>query len=91
MEAGVVRRRRRLRLFLLGLVFLLFVFSVPWYRGDSEGLHLILGLPNWVAVALGCYGLAALLNSVAWLWTDIDDEAAIEFPLAERDAEERES
>ena len=90
MEAGVARKRSRIRLFLLGLVFLLFVFSVPWYRGDPEGLSLVLGLPNWVAVALGCYGVAAILNSLAWLWTDIDDDAAVEFPLADQ-GEERES
>ena len=90
MKAGVARKRSRFRLFLLGLVFLLFVFSVPWYRGDSEGLRLVLGLPDWVAVALGCYGVAAILNSLAWLWTDIDDDAAVEFPLADQ-GEERES
>lgn len=89
MESGVARKRSRFRLFLLGLVFFLFVFSVPWYRGDPEGLHLVFGLPDWVAVALGCYGLAALLNSLAWLWTDIDDEAPLEFPLLDRDEERR--
>lgn len=90
MGLGQVSRRRRFRLALLGVVFLLFVFSVPWYRSDPGELRLILGLPDWVAVAVGCYALAACLNSVAWLWTEIDDEAEVEFVQGSGRSEERE-
>ena len=34
---------------------------------------LIFGLPDWVAVAIGCYVAVALLNSVAWLLTDVPE------------------
>jgi len=80
MKAGGRRGRGRLRLWLLGVIGLLFIFSVPWYRSESDELRLILGLPDWVAVALGCYALAACLNSIAWLSTDIDDEASVAGP-----------
>jgi hypothetical protein len=33
----------------------------------------VLGLPDWVAVALGCDLLAAILNAVAWSLTVVDD------------------
>ena len=66
--------RARLRLLLLGLVTLLFVLSVPWYRDPAAEPRLWLGLPDWVAVALGCYAAAALLNAVAWLLTDLRDD-----------------
>lgn len=55
---------------------LLYLVSVPWYRRDPE-LHLILGLPDWVTLALGCYVLVAGFNSVAWLFTDVDDDAPL--------------
>ena len=32
-----------------------------------------LGLPDWVAVALLCYAAVAVLNSLAWLLTDVPD------------------
>lgn len=51
---------------------LLFAASIPWYRGEAPPGRL-LGLPDWVAVALLCYTLAAVLNSVAWLLTDVPD------------------
>ena len=69
-------RRRRMRRWILAAIGLLYLVSVPWYRQDT-GLHLILGLPDWVAVALGCYALAACLNCWAWLWTDVDDQAPL--------------
>ncbi len=34
---------------------------------------MVLGMPDWVAVAIGCYVLAAVLNAVAWLLTDVED------------------
>ena len=64
---------RRLRAALLSAVAALFVISIPWYRGDGPPGQL-LGLPDWVAVALMCYALAAVLNAVAWLLTEIPDE-----------------
>ena len=84
MKAGGRRASGRLRLWLLAVIGLLFIFSVPWYRSESDELRLIFGLPDWVAVALGCYALAACLNSIAWLWTDIDDDAEVDRPEAGR-------
>jgi hypothetical protein len=73
------RWARWLRRALLCGVGLLFAASIPWYRGDAPPARLF-GLPDWVAVAILCYAAAALLNSAAWLLTDIpepvaDDEA----------------
>jgi hypothetical protein len=63
---------RRLRHALLCLIGLLFVASIPWYRGASPPAR-IFGLPDWVAVAILCYAAAAILNAAAWLLTDIPD------------------
>lgn len=52
----------------------LYVLSVPWYRQTGAPVSLLLGLPDWVAVALGCYVAVAVLNSLAWLLTDMPDE-----------------
>ena len=65
--------RARLRRALLAAVGLLFLLSVPWYRTGGEAPGRLLGLPDWVAVALGCYALAALLNAGAWLLTEVRD------------------
>ena len=47
-------------------------------------------VPDWVAVALGCYVLAACLNSLAWLSTDIDDdETALDESTLGSGSEER--
>jgi hypothetical protein len=54
-------------------VVLLFALSIPWYRTSGEAVPLIFGLPDWVAVALGCYLGVALLNAIAWLLTDIPE------------------
>ena len=89
MKAGGRRASGRLRLWLLAVIGLLFIFSVPWYRSESDELRLIFGLPDWVAVALGCYALAACLNSIAWLFTDIDDEAEVDLAEAGRRAGEK--
>lgn len=70
------RRRSKLRRWILAAVGVLYVLSVPWYRPETE-LRLIFGLPDWVAVAFGCYFLVACLNSWAWLWTEVDDEAPL--------------
>jgi hypothetical protein len=71
--AGSARTRRRSRAWLLATIGVLFVVSVPWYRSADAPLRLWLGLPDWVAVALVCYVLTALLNSAAWLLTDVND------------------
>jgi hypothetical protein len=64
---------RRLRLLLIALIGLLYLISVPWYREGGAAPGIWLGLPDWVAVALGCYLVAAALNAVAWLLTDVPD------------------
>jgi hypothetical protein len=65
---------QRLRLFLIAIIGVLYLISVPWYREAGEAPAIWLGLPDWVAVALGCYLAAAALNAVAWLLTDLPDE-----------------
>jgi hypothetical protein len=67
------KRRRKLRVALFALIGVLYVVSVPWYRGSDAPLRVVLGLPDWVAVALLCYVGVAILNSIAWLLTDIPD------------------
>ena len=52
---------------LLVLIGLLYLVSVPWYRDGGSLPGMLLGLPDWVAVAIGCYAAAAVLNAVAWL------------------------
>ncbi len=65
--------RAKIRAALLGLICVLYVVSVPWYREAGATPAIVLGLPDWVAVALGCYLGVAVLNSVAWLLTDLRD------------------
>ncbi len=67
------RRRGRVRRALLALIGLLYIVSVPWYRDTEAPLRLVMGLPDWVAVALGCYITIALLNAIAWLSTDFPE------------------
>lgn len=69
--------RRRVRRILLAAIGLLYVVSVPWYRADDAGLRVWLGLPDWVAVAVVCYAAVAVLNALAWLFTDVDDGAPL--------------
>jgi len=66
---------RRLRRVLLTLIGALYIVSIPWYRNAGERASLWLGLPDWVAVALLCYAGVAVLNSIAWLLSDIPDAA----------------
>ena len=66
---------RRVRLVLIAIIVVLYLVSVPWYREAGEAPAIWLGLPDWVAVALGCYLAAAALNAVAWLLADIPEEA----------------
>jgi hypothetical protein len=49
------------------------VVSVPWYRASGELPAVVLGLPDWVAVALGCYVGVAVFNAIAWALTDVPD------------------
>ncbi len=65
---------RLLRRVCLGLIVLLYVVSVPWYRDGDAPLRLWLGLPDWVALALLCYVAVAVLNAVAWLATAIPED-----------------
>ena len=60
----------------LGLIGVLYVLSVPWYRAPDAAPPLWFGLPNWVAVAVGCYVAIACLNAVAWTITPVPDEPA---------------
>ncbi len=66
---------RQIRSVLLVLTALLFVASIPWYREPGAASEPgWLGLPDWVGVALLCYVAAAVLNSVAWMLTEIPDD-----------------
>jgi len=65
---------RRFRFLLIALIGVLYLISVPWYRQAGDAPEIWLGLPDWVAVALGCYLAAAALNAVAWLLTDLSDQ-----------------
>ena len=64
---------RRLRRGLLAAVVALFALSIPWYREPGSAPALWGGLPDWVALALGCYVAAAVLNAGAWLLADVRD------------------
>ncbi|MBW2315833.1 MAG: hypothetical protein JRH10_16805 [Deltaproteobacteria bacterium] len=58
---------------LLAGVVLLYVISIPWYRSPDSSVEIWFGLPDWVAVALGCYVGAAILNALAWMRTDVPE------------------
>ena len=62
-----------MRAFLFALIVALYVISIPWYRTTGEVPERLLGLPDWVAVALLCYVGVALLNAWAWLRTEVPD------------------
>lgn len=85
------RARARIRSVLLGAIAILYLVSVPWYRSADEPLRIVLGLPDWVAVAVLCYGAVAVLNSLAWWLTEIDDDAPApdSMPHGRRDDEGR--
>lgn len=76
-KAEQVVRRRRVRAVLLAAIGLLYLFSVPWYRSTEQPLEIWLGLPDWVTVAVGCYAAVAVLNSFAWLLTDVRDDGPL--------------
>lgn len=66
--------RQRLRRALLIGVGVLYLLSIPWYREAGNTGGVVFGMPDWVAVAIGCYVGAAVLNALAWLLTDIDED-----------------
>ena len=63
--------RARLRALLLCAIGILYLASVPWYRETGAPVEPVFGLPDWVAVALGCYVGVAVLNCFAWLLADM--------------------
>lgn len=64
---------RRVRRLCLAAIALLYLVSIPWYREAGASPALWLGLPDWVAVALGCYVAVAVLNAVAWLAAEVPE------------------
>lgn len=70
--------RRRLRALLLVCIVALYLLSIPWYRTGGATPEIWWGLPDWVAVALGCYVAIAVLNSVAWWLTEVRDDDGAE-------------
>ena len=72
-STGSKRASGRARVLLLVVIGLLYAVSIPWYRESGELAPTVLGLPDWVALALGCYVVVAVLNCVAWLLTDLRD------------------
>ena len=70
---AAVTFRRRLRRACFAAIALLYALSIPWYRPSGAAPAVVFGLPDWVAVALGCYVVAAALNAVAWCLTIVDD------------------
>jgi hypothetical protein len=56
------------------VIALLYIASIPWYRDTDAPLRLWFGLPDWVAVALLCYVGVAIVNALAWLWTEVPDD-----------------
>ena len=66
--------RQILRRALLATIVGLYVLSIPWYREGGDAPAIWWGLPDWVAVALGCYVAIAVLNCAAWLLADVPDD-----------------
>lgn len=64
----------------LATIGVLYIVSIPWYRSSGAVPEVVLGLPDWVAVALGCYVGVAVLNSIAWLLTEVPDAPPDEGP-----------
>ena len=71
---GKGARREGIRRALLVAIGVFYVISIPWYRSSGEALDVWLGLPDWGAVAVGCYVAVAVLNATAWLLTDVPDD-----------------
>ena len=73
MKAVRPARAGRVRRVLLAAIGVLYVVSIPWYRGGGD-VGRLFGWPDWVAVSVGCYVAVAILNCAAWLLTDVPDE-----------------
>ena len=76
--------RRRIYWTCMAVIGLLYLLSVPWYRDANQPLTLWLGLPDWVAVSVLCYVAVAVVNALAWIVTDVPDEAVDADPGRER-------
>ncbi len=71
------------RRLLLGVIGVLYLVSIPWYREPGAAPEVgLFGLPDWVGVALACYVAVAVLNSVAWTLTDVSDAPDDDPPTA---------
>lgn len=66
------------RRLLLAAIAVLYVVSIPWYREGAAEPREWFGLPDWVAVALGAYAGAALLNALAWWFGESADPEGFE-------------
>jgi len=79
-EDVTARARATRARWLRGACFLaiafLYALSIPWYRASGAVPAMVVGLPDWVAVALGCYLLAAALNAGVWWLAALDDPPA---------------
>ncbi len=62
-----------LRRLCLGVIALLYLASVPWYREPGAQPAVWLGLPDWVTLAVLCYVGVAIFNSLAWLSTEVPE------------------
>lgn len=69
-----MRASQRRRIVCLIAIVLLYGVSIPWYRAAEAPLRIWLGLPDWVTVAILCYVGVAILNALAWRWTEVADE-----------------
>ena len=59
---------------LIGIA-LLFLAAVPWFWGTTDTPEIVFGLPDWTAWALLCFVGVAVLNAVAWSFTNLDDDS----------------
>lgn len=62
------------RIALIGIA-LLFLVAVPWFWKTTDEPEIVFGLPDWTAWALLCFVGVAVLNAVAWSFTDLDDDS----------------
>ncbi len=70
---GARANAKRWRRGLLAVIGVLYLVSVPWYRETGGEYGIVFGLPDWVAVAVVCYVAVAVLNAIAWQFTEVAD------------------